>query len=448
LRLQNLGFILLLAAAVAMTAWLSTRYVVQADWTSGARNSLSAESRELLTRLPEPMRITAFVRQNVLLRKAIETLVGRYQRYKPDITLDVINPDATPERARELGITGEGELYIEYAGLGQRVLELNEQAMTNALLRLGRSGERVVTFLSGHGERKPLGEANHDLGNFGRELERTGITLREHTLASETRIPDDTSLLVIAGPQTELFPGEVELIEDYLNRGGNLLWMAEPDHSAEVTTLGEALGVRFLEGVIVDADTPLFGIDNPTFILVAEYGRHPITADVHAVTVFPTAAALDVNPTDAWEPIELLTTQTRTWTETGPISGQIGYDAESNERAGPLTLAVALTRPRPGTAVESEDPELPQQRVIVTGDGDFLANAYLGNGANLALGLNLFNWLSQDDALISIRAKSAPDQTLDLSANTLILIGVGHLLVLPAALVSLGLLVWIRRRRR
>ncbi|NJM10808.1 MAG: hypothetical protein HC889_01810 [Synechococcaceae cyanobacterium SM1_2_3] len=63
---------------------------------------------------------------------------------------------------RELGITLDGELYLEYRGRGEKLRHLSEQSLTQALQRLSREREIILRFLDGHGERKPLGVANHD----------------------------------------------------------------------------------------------------------------------------------------------------------------------------------------------------------------------------------------------------------------------------------------------
>jgi ABC-type uncharacterized transport system involved in gliding motility auxiliary subunit len=446
IRLQRYSFTVLFLAAIGLLAWLSTQYVRQADWTAGGRNSLSEDSARLLDTLTEPVVITSYARENEVLRNQVRELVARYQRHTAEVELHFVNPDAEPERMRELGITMDGELRVVYQGRSERVQELTEQAITNALLRTARQGERWISFLSGHGERDPHGQANHDLGNFGAELERKGIKARALNLAQTPQIPENTSLLVIASPQVDLLPGEVDLVRDYLDQGGNLLWLTDPGKPAGMERIAEYLGVEFLPGVIVDATTQLFGIQNPDFALVPEYPAHPVTRELRTLTLFPGAVALEWNRAGDWEGQPLLSTVSRAWTETGPLSGEIRFDAGGGERAGPLDLGFVFKRPR--EAADGEQTEAREQRVILVGDGDFLSNAYLGNGGNLDLGLNMIEWLSHDDDFIAIRAKAAPDQSLNLSSTLQAVIGLGFLFGLPSALLGIGLFIWLRRRKR
>ncbi len=439
LRVQNLIFLGLFSMMITLLAWLSNHYVIQADWTFGNRNTLSVTSQQLLSRLPEPLQVTAYARDNPSLHKGIGQLVRRYQRYKPDITLRFVNPDRVPDQVRERGIRRDGELYLEYQGRGQRLQSLSEQSLSNALQSLSRRQQNTVLFLSGHGERKPQGQANHDLGNFVAQLLNTGLAVRELNLARESAIPAN-AVLVIASPQVALLAQEEQIILEHLKTGGNLLWFTEPKPAVGLEKLAQALGIQRLPGLIVDASGSLYGIEHPAFVLVVDYGPHPTTADLKTLTLFPKATALKVSSMVGWQAEQLLLTQDRTWTETSPLSGKIRFDPDSSEKAGPLLLGVALSRPRNDSGS--------QQRVIVIGDGDFLSNAYLGNGGNPDLGLNLINWLSEDDSLLDIRTKAAPDQELQLSDTALLVIAGVFLLGLPLLALMGGGWVWWRRRRR
>jgi ABC-type uncharacterized transport system involved in gliding motility auxiliary subunit len=448
LRLQSWVFAVLFIGIIGLLAWLSTVYVYQADWTTGGRNTISEDTRKLLAELTEPVTITAWASEDAMLREQIRDLVGSYQRFKPDISLEFINPDTAPEQVRTEGVTVDGELVVGYRGRSEHVQTRSEQKLTNALLRVSRQDERWIVFLSGHGERDPHGEANADLGAFGKELERNGLKVQTVNLA-ENPIPANTSLLVIAGPRVNLLPGEVAMVRDYVTAGGNLLWLAEPGKPAGLELLAEQLGITFLPGVVVDATTQAFGINDPSFALVTAYPNHEVTREFKSVTVFPEAAALEIREDPRWQATPILSTLSRSWTELGELKGEIQFDQNTDERAGPLDIGVALTSTPPAAeSTEGSDTPAHEQRIIVTGDGDFLSNTYLGNAGNLDLGLNMVHWLSHDDAFIDIRVKAAPDTTLELGRLAQGVIGLGALIGLPILLMTSGLVIWLRRRRR
>jgi len=447
LQFQNLVFLAGLLIFMGLLAWLSTRYSFDADWTSSGRNTLSIDSRQLLDEMPGPIHVTAFATENALVREHIRDLIGRYQRYKPSVKLNFVNPDAAPDRVRELGITLDGELLLAYQGRSEKVQSLSEQTLTNSLLRIARQKQRKVSFLSGHGERDPLGQANHDLGKFGQSLEQKGIELDILKLAETPAVPADTNLLVIADPRIVLLPGEIQLVHRYLQDGGNLLWMVEPGGIAGLDPVAEALSIEFLPGTIVDATTQLFGIDNPAFALITAYPMHPVTREMNSLTLFPQASALDVSAPQEWQAEPLLTTLDRAWTEIGPISGTIRFDEDSDERMGPLDIGFVFSRVKNKKDAGDEESGT-EQRVIVIGDSDFLSNAYLGNGGNVELGLNLFNWLNHDDQFITVTARTASDVNLELGKTAQIIIGFGFLFGIPLLLLGAGAAIWWRRRNR
>lgn len=443
LRLQSHTFTVLFLVAVGLVAWLSTRYHVQADWTSSGRHTLAEASVSLLATLDGPVAVTAFARESeaTASRRAIADFVGRYQRHYPSMELRFVNPDLHPDKVREYGVGMEGEMVIEYQGRRENVRTLSEEAFTNALQRLARSGERRIVFLQGHGERKPIGQANHDLGEFGHQLENKGFVLGTVNLAETPTIPEDTSVLVIASPQVNLLPGEVAILRDYVAKGGNLLWLLEPGEWRGLKPLAALMGISMHTGVVVDPTTQLLGIDNAAFAVVADYPPHAATQDLDSLTLFPYAAALDVSPPREWEVWPLLRTVARSWVEAGPLEDAVRFDADS-DTAGPLDLGVALTRE------VGEGEARRTQRVVVLGDGDFLSNAFIGNGANLELGNRVVNWLSHDDAFITIPPRAAPDTTLTMTPTLSIVMGAGFLLLIPALLLGSGVTLWLRRRHR
>jgi ABC-type uncharacterized transport system involved in gliding motility auxiliary subunit len=435
-RLQFLLFRALFLCVLLLGGWLAHHHSTEFDWSLTGSNRLSPASEALLERLSGRVEITAFARDEPVLRRRISNIVGRYQRAKSDVELRYVDPDRHPDVVRGLGITRNGELLVRYRGGERKVQSLTEAALSNTLTALDQRDRRTIRYLVGHGERSLTGTGNHDLGEIGRSLRSSGVTIEALDLIAEARIPDDTSLLVIAGPRTPLAGGEIALIGAYLEGGGNLLWLADPLNDADWSTLESVVGIHLLDGTVVDSATRIPGLEERAFTLVTEYPDHPITAELDSPTLFPLAAALELRPGADWEATALLESSSTTWTETEPGDDAPTLDVGRGERQGPHVVGAELVRDGPtGT-----------QRVIVIGDGDFLANAYLGNGGNLQLGMNLFNWLTSESPSLDIVPQLRPDTHLDFSQSEVVTIGAMFLVLLPCTLVGCGVLSWWRRR--
>jgi ABC-type uncharacterized transport system involved in gliding motility auxiliary subunit len=110
---------------------------------------------------------------------------------------------------------------------------------------------------------------------------------------------------------------------------------------------------------------------------------------------------------------------------------------KQHDTPGPVTIAVALQR-------NINDRE---QRIVVVGSGAFLANSFAGNGGNLDLGVNMVNWLANEEHLITIQPRAAKDSNLVLSQTQLNAISIGFLLGVPLLLSLFGARIWWKRRR-
>ena len=437
---QNGVFVLLLAALIAMAAWLAREHRVQWDLTTSGRNTLSTASREMLAKLDGPVQVTAYATPQDPrlgeLRKLIRDFIARYQRVKPDFTLEFIDPREQPKTAAQAGVQVNGELVIEHAGRSERLTTLSELDLTNLLIRLARADERLVMGLEGHGERSLAHAANHDLGDFGKQLRSKGVELNSLNLAIAPEVPDNAALLVIASPQAGVTAAELDKLLRYLERGGNLLWLIDQEPLHGLEPLAERLGLELSPGVVVDPDAIERG-GRPVTAVAAPggYGAHPIVRTFRLNTLFPFARAIGISATEGWSAAALIEVAPRGWVETGDLGGRIVFDP-GLDTPGPVNIAVALERLR----------EDKTQRIVVVGSGHFLANTYLGNGGNLDLGVNIVNWLTGDDRLIAIQPRSAPDVSLSLSKGWLATLVIAFLIVLPLVFLAAGAWIWWRRR--
>jgi len=315
------------------------------------------------------------------------------------------------------------------------------------LQRLARKQENWMAFVEGHGERRPLGKANFDLGEWVGLLSNQGFRTQPINLTEIQAIPDNTKILVIAGPRVDYLPGEVDMIINYVEQGGNLLWLQDPDGLHGLEPLMNTLDIKLMPGAIIDYAGQLIGINDPTIALVTKnlYPPHAITNQFEFTTLYPHATAIESLESDKWIIKPIITTGDHTWVETQKLEGSVDYN-EDEDTLGPLDIGVALER-----EVEHSDGEelvTKQQRIVVIADGDFLSNTYLGNSGNGEFGTRIVNWLSSDDEFISIPPKVASDIQLNMSNTTLGLIGIFFMFVLPVGLVVCGITIGLRRKKQ
>ncbi len=441
-RIQQFVFYILLIAVIALLANVTLQYSKSWDWTQSDRHTLSATTQSLLSSLDKPITIKAFASPKSEYKTAIEALVKRYQAQSSLIEVEFIDPNFAPDEVREFNVQQQGEMIVFHDAKQERVLNLSEQSLTNAIMSVARSKEQWLLFIEGHGERSPFSEANFNLSSWGKQLEAKGFKYRGFNLTENTQIPTNTAAIILASPEKTWLPGEVNILKSYIENGGNLLWLAEPDTHEHLAAIAQQLDIEFIPGAIIDANAELLGINDPQFVLITDYANHPISQATTSVTLLPKATALEQSNTESkWDLTELLRTQQNTWSELGDTNADIIEFDEGIDSLGPLTVGVLLTR------LIDEETER-QQRIAIIGDGDFISNTYLGNGANLELSLALVNWLAHDDSFISIPVKATVDSQLNLSTTQAAIIGLGFLFILPLILLSIGGWVWWSRRRR
>lgn len=439
-RLHSGLFVVLLITLVCLLGYLTVKVRYQWDISQNGRNTLSEASLSILKNLPGPVQVTAYAtKQDVQLgdiRQIINDFIGQYQRAKPDLSVVFIDPAEQPVLTQEAGVQMNGEMIITYNQKREHLSAINEQAFSNVLMRLARTENKQIVSLQGHGERRLDGQANFDLGEFGKHLLANGYGTESLNFSIAEDVPAKAAVLMIASPQVDLLPGEVDKIINYIDRGGNLLWLVDQESLRGLLPLTEKLRLTLTPGVVVDPQAKQLKAPM-TFALGASYGQHPITEGFDYITVFPLARQITINENAEWRSVSLVETAQQGWVETGDLDGDIAFD-QAMDVAGPISIAVALTR----TVQDRE------QRIVVVGSGHFLANMYLGNGSNLDFGMNLINWLAGDEELMVIQPRSTRDNSLVFTEFELGLVVIIFLIIVPLLFMASGFAIWWRRRRR
>lgn len=445
LLIQDHTFVLVSLVIVALLGYLSTQYHVFRDVTQDNRNTVSEASLTVLKQMKGAVSITAFAPEDEVLRQNIKSFIARYQRTKSDIQLNFINAAKDPKLAQAAGIKAKGgELVITYQKRSEHLIPpYTEQELTNVLMRLSRTHSQAVMLLNGHGERSFTTNNMHDFGAFGKQLMDKGFSLSTPNITTETNLHKNWAMLVIASPKTNVSPIEVAKIKNYLDGGGNILWLLDDENLHGLDEIAQYIGLEVAQGLVVDKSAAEFGGDIKTAFGV-QYGDHPVTENFRIRTSFTEARKITAHGTyeNGWKVQDLVHVSANGWLETTPFTPEsdlkkITFD-DKKDVPGPINIALAIERKYGKKG----------QRVVVVGNANFLSNNFIINGGNLDLGLNMVNWLAGDDNIIAIPPTILKDGSLNLTAESNYKpVFIGFQILLPLGLLIFGVFSWWKRRK-
>jgi ABC-type uncharacterized transport system involved in gliding motility auxiliary subunit len=438
---------LLAIAILGMVAFLGTRHYWRFDWSEQKVHSLSDQSRKVLAGLGEDVHVLALVPR--LEMEPVREFLDRYAYESDRFLVEYADPNVRPGLVEERGISPDqlagGLVQITIGKDSVDVTELTEQNITNAMVKLTRTGEKVVYFLEGHGERAIEKEPGDQVDGYARAaaaLRNENYRVEALLLAAKGEVPADADVVVIAGPTRPLLDVEYEALDHYLARGGALLAMVDPRAGTDLVDQLATWGVELGENVVVDRTLALFGRAISPF--AGSYDpNHEITRDMTEPTLFhDVRSATPLADTDG-DFTELVFTGDASWAERDleRLDAEGVATMEEGDLPGPVSVAVVGT---PAISVDDEDAAPP--RLAVFGDADFASNELLDAYRNRDLFLNTVNWLMGDVEAISIRPNVSRASRFQLTAEQFQSIRSLSLFVLPEAIAVLGVFVWWSRR--
>ena len=465
--LAGISVLVVLGILVAVN-YIGARQNKRWDLTANQAFSLSEQSRNVLAGLDSPLNILVFVQEPDFPR--YRDRLREYEYISNQVTTEYIDPDKRPTVATQNQIQQYGTIVFNYKGRSERATvppeqDIPEQAITNAIVKAVSGEQRKVYFVQGHGERDTASMAREGYSAVAEGLGRENYMVDKLVLAQAGSVPEDASVVVVAGPKTDFFPAEIEALKVYLDKAGKLLLQIDPPDKGEgppfsnLIALAQEWGMEVGNDIVVDASGMgrLIGTDASSPV-VATYGSHPITDNFSFVTAFPLSRSVTpvmggVNGRTA-QPFAQ--TSAQSWAEADIkdmlATGKVSLDDTRGDKKGPITIgaaaATASTAAAPGES-NPLDPEAPkpETRVAVVGDSDFAANAFVGIQGNQDMFMNILGWLSQQENLIAIRPKDPEDRRItvtDTQQRNIIWLS---LLVIPACIFGAGAYSWARRRR-
>ena len=443
--------------------WISNRQNKRWDLTAGGQFSLSDQTRQILADLNQPLVIKTFY---VNSATEYRDRLSEYSYLSKQVTTEFVDAENNPIDAQKYGITMVPTVVLEYAGRNEKSTAVDEQSITNALKKVIEGRAKKMYFLQGHGEHDPTASEPSGYSGMGEALKTDNFEVAKLTLAQEGKVPDDATVIVIAGPTTDLLGGELEALRAFLKRGGKLLLMLDPPDkgtAADPTgliALAREWGAEVGSNLIIDASGLGQLVGSGPTTPVAMPVRHPITEDFRVMTAFPLARS--VSPIEGGAggrtAQKVLETSPQSWAETDvkQLYATGRPERSPNDVGGPVSIAVATSAPAdvpapapatpPDPTAKPDEAPKPETRVVIVGDSDFASNRALGVQGNREIFLNIANWLAQQENLIAIRPKSPDDRPLAMTADQQRMVFYFTMFMVPALLIGNGIRVWWKRR--
>ena len=493
--------VLMVAAFLGIMAvgnFLSFENNKRMDVTFAKQFALAPRTEQLLKDLEKPVSANVFFSRGASLEadqvlgafrdqmedllREFEARTGKfsYEFFDPNLDTDaaslydargpypaIVFVDEDTKKRHDLFLTNALQTYL-FTGLAP----IEQNLVTGLLIVTGRE-QKQVYFLTGHGERDVQDVAQNSAG-YGFAVD--GIRSENYAVSTlNLFLPDDrarlaedqendkVTLVVVAGPTSDLQEEEVQALDDYLLKGGSTLLLLDPDTKPRFRELMARWGVILSEGRILDdlrwdperkQNIAIRGGQYLNFVPELTQGLDAtfysdVVALVAAEGVAFQPRAQDEEDDDDDETVPNIRGAGLAITSFG---SWLSLDASDQERKdgdpfGPFFSAMALIALAPlGEELPEDLSDTKPAQIIVFGDSDFANNKLITNSSNNDLFLNSINWLVGDAPLAGIKPKLNVPRTLVMTTREKKVISYLGWLALPALMALAGGFVWWRGR--
>lgn len=444
---------LLFIGIIAFIQAIFSIHTFQLDLTKNKKYSLSDQTKKVLQNLKNNIDIYYFY--SVQSRNIqIEDTLRQYEKANPKIKFQAVDADRNPALAKKLNINKYGTIALNRKDNDavERVDELTEQAVTNALIRIIKDKKKKIYFTRGHGEPSIDAPQNEKTGLsvVKKEITNENYEVADIELFNSASVPDDCSILIISGPQIDLFDIEVKHIKKYLGKGGNLIVLYAPFVKLpKLESILKETGIEPDDDVIVDKFSRMLGGD---FLMpiISQYESHDITKAFNIASFFPLSRSFEIKKEISGITTQVIAkTNPGSWGETdlnGVKKGQAGFNDKADKTA-PLNVMVisnidnSIFKIDPDTATGTG-----KAKVVAFGSSEFINNTYLSVSGNRDLFLNTISFLAEQGELISIRAKDRSFEPLFMSKIQGRMLFILPTILLPLLVLAIGIMVFIKRK--
>ena len=456
------AIVLAIAVMVNVFAAALPASVTKFDTTANQLFTLSEQTEKLVSGLTDEVTVYWIVRSGQE-ESYLESLLSRYRSLSDKIRVVKKDPDVFPTFTQQYTDSFTENSLIVEAGERYRYVDYNdifvmdytsyyyygtenwsfcgESELTSAIDYVVSENLPKVYLLTGHGE-SSLSDS------FTSAVKQQNIEMAELSLLTLESVPADADCILINAPQSDISLDEQSKLREYLGNGGNLFLITDPPKNEKLSNL-EALmadyGVSTVDGIVVESDQSHYVWGTPYFLL-PDIASHAITTpltDGGYRVLLPISQGLMVadDLRDTLSVTKLLTTSASAFAKAAGYD-LTTYEKEEGDVNGPFALAVAIS--------DTVDDGITSDIVWVSSAAlvDDQTNTQV-SGGNQDFFLNALGYLCQaEQSSLSIHAKSLSSDTLTMDSATVSALTIAVVGVIPAAVITLGIVIWIRRKRR
>ncbi len=500
-----LGGVVLLALLIAFNALLALlpAKVTKFDVGGTGLSELAEEGDKFLETLDEDVTIYWFMEDGVINTAEIgewfDLLLTRYEEASDHITVVRVNTTETPEildlyaaedysnhsivvasarrsmavdlaemftyssvfinqylnEGRELELNMEDMDYMRSAIMSQYGVDIlnysvyNHSSIANAKIISAMDYVTSETtphayLLTGFGGDTPSEKLVEYLAVLTDKLDELDIS-------TATAVPDDANCIILHAPKTDLTDTQTAVIKAYLGRGGSLLLTTSPDaieNCPNIASITADFGLSAAPGMVTDSATGYFASGTSTDVLTPAvsqshdmYGIYynykvaPRMPRSHAITIASPLPS-GVNATSLFT-----TSSSATRVEIGNVTNTLGKAEKMNVAAH----AVKQVADANGVAKTAQLLWFGSTEAFTS---ETITATENGNAIYIATALGSISpaFTSHYE---SIPASRLANTVLDSMSIVTVIITIAVLVVIiPFGLLTIGIVIWVKRKRR
>lgn len=444
--------IALVVAILIVVNFLNYNHFYRKDLTKSQKHSLSDQTVKVLKDLKQDLKFTVFTK--TAERDAAKSVLQNYVYQSDKVKVEYVDPDREPVRAKAANVKKYGTVIISSGTRDTRVEEINEEKLTNAMLKVLKDKAVTICFLTGHGERSHDANDVNSYSQIKQEFASQNYETKAVNLVQEGKVPAECTVVAVMGPTKAFFDKEFEVFKSWLLGGGRAVIAIDPilkggpDYNKELKELlAQHFHIQLNKDLVLDPTSRLLKVTEAVPVVGLYSKDHPITRDFQAASLFPLTTTIEMIP----NPPSSLKTW---WLAKSTPKAFATEDLKTIAAGKPVTLDANKAKPGPHVLLAAAEGDAKaakkgerSTRVIVMGTSQLAINQWARYAANSDLFLNSVSWLADDENLISIRPKEEGSEMPALEQTEARYIQLLTMILIPGGVLLLGFVVWVRRRR-